>query len=264
MNASLFFATHPVFSMEEAAKGLSTRSGASLRERLRYHVRAGRLVSAGRGVYAVVPPGTQRGQFRPDPFLVGVATRPDAVFSHHSALELLGLAHSAWNVCTLYTSRRRRSLFLSGSTVKFLEVPAELRGGRKRDLGLQKADRDGKLLRATGPERTLVEGFHQPALVGGFEELILSIGGVPVLDLGLLQEVLKVYGVGKLWAAVGWFLERNQRTFDVPERVLAHMERRRLKQPCYLDRGTRGGTLSPRWNLILPEAMSRLGGPDEA
>lgn len=84
----------------------------------------GRLKVLARGVYAVVPRGTAPEALRPDPFLVAAAARPDAVFSHHAALELLGAAHSVWNECTAYASRRRRPIELDGTTVCFLDVPA--------------------------------------------------------------------------------------------------------------------------------------------
>lgn len=53
-----------------------------------------------RGLYATVPRGVAPGEFIPDRYLAALAARPDCIFSHHAALELLGTAHSDWNVCT--------------------------------------------------------------------------------------------------------------------------------------------------------------------
>ena len=61
---------------------------------LKYYLKAGRLKPVSRGVYAVVPPEASIDQFQPDPILVAVVVQPDGVLSHHSALELLGVAHS--------------------------------------------------------------------------------------------------------------------------------------------------------------------------
>ena len=118
-------------------------------------------------------------------------------------------------------------------------------------------------MRTTGPERTLVEGFRRPGLVGGLEELVLSASGFSTLDLDLLEKVLHKYAIANLWAAVGWFLERFQQAFYVPEIMLERLAQHRPRSPHYLERNRRGGVLAARWNLILPEALASLGEPDE-
>ena len=265
MKTAEFFSLHPVFSLDEATKVLSPPGGRSgTLERLKYHLETGRLKPAARGVYAVVPPGMKEEDFRPDPFLVAAAIRPDGVFSHHSALELLGVAHSVWNQCTLYAAERRRPLRLDETTIRFLDHPGPLRKGSGIHLGTRKIERQGKLLLTTGPERTLIEGFRRPALAGGLEELVTSAGGFAVLDLDLIDEVLQRYGIANLWAATGWFLERFQQTFHVPEEILTRMERRRPKALQYLERDRRGGLIAGRWNLILPKELTGRGEPNDA
>ncbi|MFZ2052820.1 MAG: hypothetical protein WAU81_01365, partial [Candidatus Aminicenantales bacterium] len=104
-----FFAGHPVFSLDEARAALSPPGGRrGTVERLKHHLEKGRLKLLAREIYAVVPPDVEPARFLPDPFLTAVAVRADALFSHHSALELLGAAHSVWNQVTLYTGKRRR------------------------------------------------------------------------------------------------------------------------------------------------------------
>lgn len=259
-----FFATHPVFSLEEAARALEPPGGrAGTVERLKYHLAAGRLVRVAREIYAVVPPDVAAERYQPDPFLVAAAIRPEGVFSYHSALELLGAAHSVWNQCTLFAQQRRRPLALGATSLRFLDHPKPLRSSRRRHLGTRRVERRGRLLRVTGPERTLAEGFRRPDLVGGLEELVVSAAGFPTLDLELLEEVLRRYRVRSLWAAVGWFLERFHRTFHVPEVTLRRLERHRPSAPQYLVRDSRGGALAPRWNLILPRELTRVSEPDE-
>jgi predicted transcriptional regulator of viral defense system len=258
-----FFASHPVFSLAEATEALAPDGGRSgTLNRLKYHLKAGRLKPVCRGVYAVVPPAMPVDRFLPDPIFVAAAVQPDGVFSHHSALELLGVAHSMWQQCTLYVPKRRRPLALNGASVRFIEHPACFRG-RTGLLGVRKIERQGRLLQTTGPERTLVEGFYRLSLVGGAEELVRSASGLAVVDLDFLEKVLKRYDIANLWAATGWFLERFQKTFHVPDAMLARMERRRPRSKQYLERGRRGGILAKRWNLILPKEVFELGEPDE-
>lgn len=232
-------------------------------ERLKYHLKSGAVKLAARGVYAVVPPGVPVERFQPDPALVASAVRPDGVFSHHSALELLGAAHSMWRQYTLYVDQRRRPLRLNAATVRFLEHPGPMRSAAGKHLGTLRVERRGRLLRTTGPERTLAEGFRRPALVGGLEELVRSASGFSTLDLDLLERVLQIYAIANLWAAVGWFLECFQKAFYVPEKMLERLAKHRPRSPHYLQRDRRGGVLATRWNLILPEVLVKLGEPDE-
>ena len=257
-------ATHPVFSLDEATEALAPpggRRGAA--QRLKHHLASGRLALVARGIYGVAPPGGTAAALRPDPLLVAATARPDAVFAYHSALELLGVAHSAWSVTTVFTARRRGRLSLRGSTVAFFEDPQALRTGGLRHLGTRRVEHRGRLLVVTGPERTLVEGLRRPALAGGPEELLLSAGALPTLDLALLADVLEHYGTARLWAATGWFLERHQSAFAVPDSFLDALEARRPATVLYLQRDQRGGTLEPRWNLVVPESALRLSATDE-
>lgn len=256
MKTTDLFRMHSVFSLDEASEALVPRGGRTgTVERLKYHLEAGRLKLVSRGVYAVVPAGVIAGQYRPDPLLVAAAARPDGIFSYHSALELLGVAQSAWSHCTMYAARRRRPLVLDGATVCFLDHPGPLRTENLRYMGTRRVERQERVLETTGPERTLVEGFRRPALAGGLEELVRSAGAFPTLDLDLLVGILRCYGIANLWSATGWFLERFQQDFHVPPEFLARIEPHRPRSPQYLDRGRRGGTLMSRWNLILPDIL---------
>lgn len=259
-----FFATHPAFSLDEAALALAPPGGrAGTVERLKHYLETGRLKLAARGVYVVVSAGVNANKFQADPFLVAVAARPDAIFSHHSALELLGAAHSVWRECTVYTAERRRMLVLKTSKIRFLEYPDAMRSGNSKSIGTRRIERRGKLLEVTGPERTLVEGFRRPRLAGGVEELVISASGFPTLDLDLLKKVLHRYDIANLWGVIGWFLEHFQKDFNVPERFLKNLERHRPRSPQYLERDIRGGSLAARWNVIIPQGVVRLGEPNE-
>ncbi len=259
-----FFERHPVFSLDEAAGALlPPRGRAGTVERLKYHLAKGRLKRVSREIYAVVPRGMSADTFQPDVFLAAFTVRPEAVFSHHSALELLGVAHSVWNRCTVYCAPRRSSLAVGSNAVLFLDHPAPFRMSGDFLFGTRQVERLGRLLRVTGPERTLVECFRRLDLAGGVAELVESAGGFPTLDLALLESVLERHGLSSLWAATGWFLEAHQKTFHVPDALLHRLESHRPKAPQYLVRRLRGGTLAARWNLILPPGLEHLGEPDE-
>jgi predicted transcriptional regulator of viral defense system len=232
-----------------------------LAKRLKYLQSRGRVVSLERGLYATVRPGEDPEAVVPDPYLVGAALRPEGVFAYHSALTLLGAGHSDWNVVTLLSSRRRRPLELRTARVEILPHPVALVRKKETDLGVRSLGYLHTTVRATGPERTLVDGFRRPRLVGGLEELVTSAAGFASLDLQLLGMVLDAYDLRILFAGVGWFLETYQKHFFVPDAFLVRLEARRPVSPQYLPRRGRTegeeGRLVPRWNLILPEGVLR-------
>ena len=256
MDTSTFLQTHRVFNLDEAARVLSPAGGrkATL-ERLKYAAARNKLKKLARGVYATVPPGVEPSQFQPDRFLVAAALRPEAVFCHHSALELLGAAHSEWRLCTAYSTRRSQPFDLDGIELRFLSHPKSLVHHRAVDLGIRSVYRLDRELQVTGPERTLIDGFRRPDLVGGAAEFVESAAGFSVLELPLLFRLLNAFGQKGLWAAVGWFLETYRSTFYVGDDDLVSIEENVPKAPVYLVRDQRGGVLVRRWNLIVPDEL---------
>lgn len=259
-----FLATHAVFTLDEAARQLRPKGGRSaVLERLKYALNRGRIKPVVRGVYATVPRGTDPDAFQPDPYVAAAAVREDAVFCYHSALDLLGASYSAWQAVTVYTARRRSPVALDGVLLRFLSHPVPLKRAGETELGLRALQRTGTSLRATGPERTLVEGLRTPRLVGGVAELVASASGFSVLNLDLLMQVLRAYDERVLWGAVGWFLETHRERFFVEDELLARLESAVPRSPQYVEPATRGGRLVSRWNVILPEDTVSGREPDE-
>jgi predicted transcriptional regulator of viral defense system len=259
-----FLARNPVFTLSQLTEAIGGGRGRA-QAWAKYHVGTGRLRGVERGAYAAVPPGTDPDSFLPDRFLVAAALRPDGIFAYHSALELLGAAHSAWHVAVVLSERRRRALVLGSDRIEFHEHQAQLRLVGSPLIGVLRLPYRMVTLTTAGPERTLVEGFRLPRLVGGLEELVESAGGFPALDFEALLPILKAFDHKALYSAVGWFLERYQRVFYVPDELLLELERERPLSPYYLPRRLRGqgGVHVRRWNLILPETVVRLAEPDE-
>jgi len=247
---------NPVFTLDEAVQAFESRKARSeVAAYLKYHLKTGTLKRITREIYATVPAGIDPDHFTPDVFLIINAVRPDSLIAHHGALELLGVAHSVWNDYSAWTQIRRKNLATGIANIRFISDPHPAWTPKNRLIGTQKVERQGRLIRVTGPERTLVEGFRRPVLVGGIEELLQSAGGFPILDLELLESILRIYDMRRIWAAVGWFLEARQQDFFVPNDFLEQCSRHKPKRPLYLVRDQQGGSLSRRWNLIIPDSM---------
>lgn len=249
-----FFHAHPVFTLSKFRGVLGGRASPSTTQtRVKYHLSRGRLKLVEKGVYAVVPRGIGLKQFVPDRFLVAAALRDDAVFAYHSALELLGFAHSIYRDTFYLTARRRKDLRLAGGLVRAFLHPKPLRERGEEGYGVETRERLGVKIRVTGPERTLVDCLAAPRYAGGLEEVLQSAGGIPTLDLDRLLKYLQMLAQRRLHAIVGFFLEREAKRLFVPSEFLDRLARERPRSPIYLMRGKRGGRLQSRWNLVVPE-----------
>jgi len=231
-----------------------------VRESAKYYARTGKLRHLTRGLYAVVPHGADPSSFLPDPYLVAAALRPDAVLSHHSALDLLGVARSVFHFFPYLTNSPRRTLRLDGREWPALSRPNPLAQRGNTEFGVVEVDRRGTVVRVTGPERTLVDGFLALRWVGGLEEHTESAAGFFDLDLDLLDAYLTMLGCAVAFAAVGWFLERHPQVAGNASSNLRRFEERVPKNPAYLGPRERGGRLERRWNLVVPSHLSSGAG----
>ena len=249
-----FLATTPVFTLDDFARyhGKSSLSDAS--NLLKYYRKTGRIINVARKIYATVPYGSNANTFQPDVYLVANAAREDAVFCNHSAIELLGASHSVWNMCTVFTGRKRNSIDLENVSIKFLLTPVALKNDHS--IGTETTYRMNTALTVTGRERTLVEGFRKPLLSGGLEEHLESVSGFGALDLTLLKTILEKYNQKKLWASVGWFLCNYRERFGVSEDLIKKLEIHKPSSPQYLSIHQQQGLLDSRWNLIIPQNMT--------
>jgi hypothetical protein len=247
-----YLAAHPVFTVRElrSAYAGELTEGAAF-QRLRSAVGSQRARSIVKGVYACIPKWANPATYEPDGFLVMVALRDDAVFCGHSALELLGAAHSVWQSVSALSNERHLHQRVGETVLRTFNPPAL----SNEELGLTKVTRLGTSLRTTGPERTLVEGFRYPERVGDLEEFVNSTYGLGLLDVDLLERVLSEFSQKRLYAAVGWLLARNLDLWGVDERFLVYLEGHIPKSPQYLDRRMGEATFVKRWNLIVPKRV---------
>ncbi len=257
-------ARNRIFTLDELARHLGSEKSLA-QYRIRYHLRQRRLKRLANGVYATVPIGADPETFEADVFLAANAIRPDAVFAYHSALDLLGQGHSVWWTCTVCTDRRRPPVVLGRSTIKFLMRPPAVRQGTESASRRGNADtlwttevhRGGRTLRVTTPERTLVDGFRRLGLVGGLDELVESMDGFATLRPELLRNVLRAYDSKRLWAAVGWYLQRRLTSLFLDDSILGEFKANRPGTRVYLVPGQRGGVVARDWNLIVPQHLQR-------
>ncbi len=254
-----FFRQHPVFTGDELARHLARTGSDGLRTQERvlgYHTRAGRLRRIRQGMYAVIPPGADGDTYPVDPYLVAAKLTPDAVLSHHTALEFHGRAYSVWQHFTYSAERPVATFIFRDQLFRGARFPRALVRSRTEHHGVLAAERFGVPVRVTSLERTLVDVLHRPDLAGGWEEVWRSLEGVEFFNLDEVVAYALLLDNATMVARVGFFLEQHRETLMVEDEHLKALGQRCPRQPHYLDRSRRGGgKLVAEWNLVVPEEV---------
>ncbi len=102
-----------------------------------------------------------------------------------------------------------------------------------------------------------MDGFSKLSLVGGLDELVESMDGFATLNPGVLKEILRAYDKRRLWAAVGWYLQRRLADLFLEASILGDFQKHCPRGRVYLVPGQRGGLLAKEWNLVVPEHLQR-------
>jgi predicted transcriptional regulator of viral defense system len=260
MKPEAFLAGHTVFSREELAIVLRRRgrTDATVDSHLTRWRRQGRIARVKPGVFLRLAAATTGPA--PVPDFVALASRmaPDAVLAYHTALEVHGVAQSAFERLTFLTWTKARPTSFHGRRFTPVRPRAPLLaadGGRR---WTESADRGGIEIRVTTIERTVADVLDRPDLAGGNEEVWRSLQAIPALDPQALEEYVVLLGSRTLAAKVGFFLESRRDELAIPGGFLERLRTRIPRAPVFMDR-SRKGRLVARWALIVPQALLESG-----
>jgi predicted transcriptional regulator of viral defense system len=258
MRSSDFFANHPVFTHEDYLAAHGARGGRSPRTAdslLTRYTAAGKVLHVRRGLYAAVPAGASPQDVRVDPFLLATKLAPDAAVAYHAALQLRGLAHSAWARFAVLTRSHVRPLCFQQNELFGVRPSRALDGLPDLGGGVETVPHAGGVVRVTTIERTLVDVLDCPDLGGGWEEIWRSLERIERLEIeAVLGHALELRSA--LTAArVGFFLDRHREALLVEERQLELLREAAPRQPRYLDSKRAAGRLVKPWNLVVPEHL---------
>jgi len=256
MKHEKFFRLHPIFTREEFTAYLLSQGevGARTEEALlAYYKKVGRLVIIRRGLYAIIPPGTDPDSYPIDPFLIAGKLRSDAVLSYHTALAFHGRAYSVQEYLTYSSTTPAPAFHFRSQVFRGVRFPSTLRKAGGEHFAVKSANRLGIDIRVTELERTLVDVLDKPRISGGWEEIWRSLEAIEFVDLEKVIHYTELLGNATTAAKVGFYLEQHRGALMVEESVLQKLEDSRPKQPHYLERQKReSGQLISRWNLVVP------------
>jgi predicted transcriptional regulator of viral defense system len=241
---SEFLEIHPVFTLTELQDAFGVRQASDL---IFYYKKRRRVGVVKEGLYYAVKAGKNPATAPVDPYLLASKTAEDSVLAFHAALELLGYAHSQFNIVYFFSQRRRPAFRFRESHFLCIMVPEVLQKKSAVLYGTEKSERLGIKITITGNERTLVESLERPHFCGGYEELYRSLEKIPYVRTEIINQYLDLRGQKNLFARTGYFLEQHRDQFHIEEAFLQTLERSKPVQP--LDRewvfGERQYALNP-------------------
>ncbi len=251
-----FFATHPVFTLDEFKREVGqTIAPSTLHTHLKRYRKMERINAIKQGLYYVVSRGHRSKTTPVDLYLAAGKAAEDSVIAYHTAFELLGTGHSVFYRMYYLTQSPRRQFNFRDVSFQAVRVPLALIRKNQEDCGTERTERLGQMLKLTGRERTLVDCLEHPEYGGGLEEVYRCAEKLPFLNFDVLTEYLRLRSKRVLFAKVGFFLEQHREAFFVEQDFLSSLEQQVPKQPLYLEGRSKKGHLVKRWNLIVPEKV---------
>lgn len=251
MNSETFFQMHPVFTREEYAASRPDSSQRTVDSLLRTHAASGRVVRVRRGIYATNAPG--RGSGAADPFLIATKAAPDAVISHHAALQFHGCSYSIWSQVTFLTAHAARPFAFGPNDFVPVRPPEAVAALPAMGGGIERRATDSGEVLVCSCERAMVDLMHTPALGGGWEEIFRSLFMVDYFDLEAVISYALALDSALTAARVGYFLSQHRERLFVEESHLARLAAAAPQQARYFDRTREPGRLVRPWNLIVPD-----------
>jgi len=200
-----------------------------------------------KGVYAVVPPNLVDEDFNPDKFLVAGKVKDHYYISHHSALELHGVAQSTYNRVWITTKNPAKHFDYKSISYRFVTT--------KYYFGITEVSRQGIKIKVSDREKTFLDCIRMIKYAGGLEELMKSLNNFPFLDWEKLLNYLDRFGENKLFQKTGFILDNLD--LRVPEGVREKLRKEVNDRTYYLDENKKSRHVKG-WNLMVPKNFQEL------
>lgn len=241
------FLNKEVFTFEDVLELGYSR--ATARQKI-YQLHKQRLIGQIRpGKYYVIPLGGKGEEFVPDRYKVGsVLVRP-YFFSHHSALDLHGVAYYVASMVSISSPKQFRPLNLASNRFQGIVT--------KRLFGIQKVNRGIVEIFVSDPERTFLDGLRRLDLVGGLEQYWKSIEGFPYLKPKRILDYLKMFDEKSLNQRAGFALDYFKEAWDLPSEFLDELASLVSSNVYYLVPSAKGPSkFVKKWNLMVPPNLT--------
>ena len=240
-----------VFSTQELREKYKKKNTlGSIRILLHNCKKSGYVGSVKRGLYYIIPQESSLKKYIADKYLIASKLSATAIIAYHSALELHGVAQSAFNRVFILTQQRIPPSKFQGIT--FVPVQGNLSFGRTTML------REGVTIQVTDRERTLIDGIDRLKYSGGLEEYLKSIEAFPSVHFARIEEYLKRYNRVNLYAKVGFIVSLFKEKWALPDDIRRRVRSKIKEKVYYLAQMKGESVFDKEWNLMVPKKIQGL------
>jgi len=216
-------------------------------------VKRGYVKRVRRGLYQIIPIEF-RGKEPPfDKFLLGRKLVNPYYFSHHSALEVHGVANTViFNTVYISSPKQFKKFHYNG--IEYRWVKSE------KLFGVQKAIWMDKIIYVSDRERTIIDCIDRIELAGGLEEAFKSLISFPSINPKRLYDYLIAINKRSLFNKVGFFLSLNdvKEKWKINQDFLLMLKRNTGSKVYYFAAKKGEGKLVKEWKIIVPRNLDKM------
>jgi len=218
-------------------------------------VREGRVVVVRPGLFAVVGDGRDPERFQPMPSLVSTKMAPDAVVSHHGALDFWGVSYSLWFDVVYSATEPQAPLVYGAVCYRGVRFPQRLIDSGHQHFGVVTRTYADGVVRVTSMERTLVDVLADPDYGGSWDEIYQSVTRADQIDVEAVAAYCQLRDGGPaLRAKVGFFLDQHRALWGISASDLDQFRPAgpRAKRFVFDTFDRKRTHYVEEWNLVVP------------
>jgi len=202
-----------------------------------------------KGVYAIVPPNMiGEKDYLPDKFLIASHLKDKYYISHHSALELHGIAESVFNMVYITLPDYASSFEHKGIKYNFVST--------KYFFGMEQMIYKSVTITLSDLEKTVLDCIRNIHFAGGIEEMVKSISGVPSLNYNKILEYLKQFNEQILYHKTGFILE-SMIDLSLPKKFFNELQKHIGEKVYYIDKNKKS-IYDKKWKVMVPSNFREL------
>jgi predicted transcriptional regulator of viral defense system len=202
-----------------------------------------------RGLFAIVPAQMIGKKFSVDKILLASQLTEPYFISHHTALEVHGVAQSYFNFAYISTNKILKPFDFQDVSYKFITT--------KYMFGIEQVSRGDLKVSASDRERTILDCIRNISYTGGIEELAKSISAFPDLDYKKMLKYLNLFGEKSLFHRTGFIFGSLKDELNFPDDFLDKI-RKKLSARTYYLLPNKKGIYIKEWNIIAPENIKEM------
>lgn len=209
----------------------------------------GYILQVRRGLFAIVPAQMIGKEHSVDKLLIASRIIAPYFISHHTALEIHGVAQSYFNTAYISADKISKPFEFQGISYRFVTT--------KYIFGTESFQRGTLPVSVSNKERTVLDCIRNIEYAGGIEELIKSISAFSGLNYNKLLGYLDQFGEKSLFHRTGFIFDILKSELNVPQEFLDKIKKNLGTRTYYL-LSTKRGTYIKEWNLIVPNNMREM------